>query len=405
MPNFKTKKEWITAAKALHFEKGLNAAQITEQIGLFPGWVLNNSSSGGIREVNSATKLKKDKLRADKAKVPDSTRQYFPDDNSHKTYKQTVGRDRSGINARTKQATVDSGTLYHKGHIQSSDLGGSTTSRNLHLENGSNNSSHGRTSPSRGALLNTGAPVDWNNDAINYLDPDGLPYEYTPQDKQRILNAPADKVDEVTAAVDKKRWDAINRNPDARPIRTNPNPRVSNPPTKQNFNGLSLSAFDRGMTPNQKLRIDRKTVKRLAALGLAAPSVLGYAASAAETGIRTNTAVRSGNPTDWLQAGLSGASLAADGVPGVGELVSTPADAINVGIDTYRDPNFKAEPNALAARQQQLKKSLQVNPKPQPQPKSEAGYQTIGRVAQQGFNALKSSAQNNVNAALSAFGF
>ena len=146
------------------------------------------------------------------------------------------------------------------------------------------------------------------------------------------------------------------------------------------------------MTPNQKLRIDRKTVKRLAVLGLAAPSVLGTAVSAAETGIRTNTAVRSGNPTDWLQAAMSGTSLAADAVlPLVGELVSTPADAINVGIDTYRDPNFKAEPNALAARQQQLKKSLQVNPKPQPQPKSEAGYQTIGRVAQQGFNALKSS--------------
>jgi hypothetical protein len=153
------------------------------------------------------------------------------------------------------------------------------------------------------------------------------------------------------------------------------------------------------------LKVDRKTLKKLALVGLAAPSVLGTAASAAETGIRTNTAVRSGNPIDWLQAGLSGASLAADGVPVFGELVSTPADAINVGIDTYRDPGFKAQPNALAARQQQLTNSLQVNPKPKPQPKSEAGYQTISRVAQQGLNALKSSAQNNINAALSAFGF
>jgi len=246
MPKFKDDKEWFKEAKRLHLEQGLNAAQIKEKIGFYPGFRINNSSSKGIDKVNLAVKLKKDPLRNSKGKVPESTRHFFPNDESHKPYPQTVGRDKSGINTRTRQATLDRGILYNKGHIQSSDLGGSTTSRNLRLENGSNNYSHGRVSPSRGALLNTGAPVDWNNDAINYLDPDGLPYEYSPQARQRILNAPADMVDEVTAQVDKEVWDRINKNPDARPIRTNPNPRVSNPPTKQNFPGLTRDAFNQG---------------------------------------------------------------------------------------------------------------------------------------------------------------
>ena len=209
---------------------------------------------------------------------------------------------------------------YNKGHIQSSDLGGSTTSRNLRLENGSNNSSHGRVSPSRGALLNTGTPVNWDNDAINYLDPDGLPLEYSPKDKQRILNAPADMVDEVTAQVDKEVWDRINKNPDARPIRTNPNPRISNPPTKQNFNGLSISAFDRGMTPNQTLRILKKGAKGVTsaipgpiddfvvggamALGAGGLALLGGASPAAAGQVTMDTGV------DIATGDLDGGTLA-----------------------------------------------------------------------------------------------
>jgi hypothetical protein len=247
MPEFKTKKEWWQAAQKLQREQGLNAAQIKEKIGLFDGWRLDNSKSKGLTAVNLATKLKKDTLRAEKGKVPESTRSLFPDDKSHKTYRQSVNRDTLGVNQRTRQASQDSGITYHKGHIQASAEGGPTSSRGLRLENGSNNSSHGRTSPPRGALLNTGAPVDWNNDAINYLDPSGLPTEYSPKDKQAILNAPADKVDEVTAAVDKKIWDRIKMNPDARPIRTNPNPNISNPPKKQNFHGLTRDAFNQGV--------------------------------------------------------------------------------------------------------------------------------------------------------------
>jgi hypothetical protein len=128
--------------------------------------------------------------------------------------------------------------------------------------------------------------------------------------------------------------------------------------------------------------------KQLAQMGILSASVLGLGASAAETGLRTKQAVETGNLTDWSQAALSGASLVSDALPIAGELVSTPADAINVAIDTYREPGFKAAPNPLEARTQQLQQSLQSNPKPIPEPKAEAGYETLGRLGSEAANNL-----------------
>ena len=87
----------------------------------------------------------------------------------------------------------------------------------------------------------------------------------------------------------------------------------------------------------QSLSLDRKQLKMLAAAGLAAPSVLGTAASAAETKGRAELALKTKNPIDALQTGLSAASLAGDFVPVAGELISTPADAANLVIDGVRD--------------------------------------------------------------------
>lgn len=77
--------------------------------------------------------------------------------------------------------------------------------------------------------------------------------------------------------------------------------------------------------------------KALAAAGLMLPSFAGLAASAAETKMRTDKAMETGNPLDKLQAGIAGTSLAADAVPVVGEAVSTPADLTNVAIDEGRE--------------------------------------------------------------------
>jgi hypothetical protein len=92
----------------------------------------------------------------------------------------------------------------------------------------------------------------------------------------------------------------------------------------------------------------RKALKALAAAGLAAPSVIGTAASAAETTGRAQLATQTKNPMDWLQTGLSGLSLLADFIPGVGELISSPADLANLTIDGHREPKtVKSQVEAL----------------------------------------------------------
>jgi hypothetical protein len=91
-------------------------------------------------------------------------------------------------------------------------------------------------------------------------------------------------------------------------------------------------------------RINRKQLTALAATGVTTYSALGSAASAVETAGRTQLAQESGNPLDYVQAGLSGTSLAGDTIglfpPAgpVGEVVSTVADVANIGIDVARDP-------------------------------------------------------------------
>ena len=82
----------------------------------------------------------------------------------------------------------------------------------------------------------------------------------------------------------------------------------------------------------------RKALKALAAAGLAAPTVLGTASSAAETTGRAQLARHTGNPMDWVQTAISGLSGVADLIPGVGEFVSTPADIANLTIDGHREP-------------------------------------------------------------------
>jgi hypothetical protein len=301
MPKFKDDKEWFKEAKRLHQEQGLNASQIREKIGFHEGYRIDNSGSKGIRKINLATKLKKDTARNAKSKAPESTRQFFDSDESYQKYLDANAQDLRGIQSRTSKASKDSGTLYHKGHMQSSKEGGSWTSRNFRLENGSNNSSHGQTSPSRASLLTSGTPVDWDGDAINYLDPSGLPQEYTPKDKQRIQNAPADKVDEVTAQVDAERWKAIKENPDARPIRTNPNPQRRGPTTTQQFQGLTIDSHKPGtrLPRKGKLKIPKVNIPLAGGL-LAGGAALLSGGSPAQA---LESLVEAENPIENLDAG------------------------------------------------------------------------------------------------------
>ena len=90
-------------------------------------------------------------------------------------------------------------------------------------------------------------------------------------------------------------------------------------------------------TVNGSIRLNRARMTALAGAGLAGFSMLGTAASAAETVGRGQIAAKTKDPMDIVQAGLSGLSLAGDVIPVVGEVVSTPADALNMAIDRRRE--------------------------------------------------------------------
>ena len=91
------------------------------------------------------------------------------------------------------------------------------------------------------------------------------------------------------------------------------------------------------------VKFKRAQMTALAGAGLAGVSMLGTAASAAETVGRGQIAAETKDPMDIVQAGLSGLSLAGDVVPVVGEVVSTPADLLNMAIDRRRERATEAE--------------------------------------------------------------
>lgn len=138
-------------------------------------------------------------------------------------------------------------------------------------------------------------------------------------------------------------------------------------------------ATPRGPTATTKgvpkgLMPDRKTLRAMAAAGIMAPSVLGSMASAAETAGRVQLARETGNPVDWLQAGLAGASSAGDlaGYTGAlaipGEVVSTAADLANVAIDTARMP--APRPTAIPKAQTRQRTATAARTQGQVMPKA-----------------------------------
>ena len=124
----------------------------------------------------------------------------------------------------------------------------------------------------------------------------------------------------------------------------------------------------------QRLMPDRKALRAMAAAGIAAPSLLGTAASAAETTGRVQLARQTGNPVDWIQAGLAGASSAGDiaGYTGAlalpGEVISTAADLANVAIDTARMPTPR--PTAIPKAQTRQRTATAARTQGQVMPKA-----------------------------------
>ena len=355
-----TDREWRAEGRRLFREEGLTIKQIADKIGKRDGIRIENSNSQGIKF--RPTSIRADRIKAEK--VPDSNRALFISDESFETYKKSVAQDKLGIDARTRQASQDRGIKYNKGHGQSARTGGPTSSRNLMLENGSRNSAHGQANPSNGGLLNSGVSTSWKADAINYQDSSGLPLEYTPKDKAQIRNAPADMVDEVTAEVDAARWKAIKENPNARPIRTNPNPQIKNPPTKQNFHGLTIDQTRPGIPK------PRKSGKLAKALKI--PLVGGLVAGATTLASGGDAMAALGNAID-AENPLDGGALAD------GTVTGWEADQRNNPLH-----NGKYGPNAPRPGQRERAAQLKVNPN------DERGYETIGRFVKDGWNTMKS---------------
>ena len=367
--------EWRKEGRRLKRE-GLSIEKIQEKIGKYNGtFRLENSNSKGINFRNVSIR----NARAELEKVPESSRDLFPkgldpkDPNSFETYKGKVAQDKLGIDARTKLASQERGIKYNKGHGQSAKTGGPTSSRNLMLENGSRNSGHGAANPSRGSLLNTGVSTSWTEDAINYQDSSGLPLELTPKDKQTIRDAPVDKVDEVTAEVDAKRWKAIKENPNARPIRTNPNPQVVNPPTKQNFQGLTIDKTRPGVKlPRAGKKLASKALKFVPIAG--GIDALSRSAAAAQKG-------------DYATAGVHVAEAIVGELPyGDGAIELVTGSGVSDGTVTGQQRDRAARPSYYGKNGPDLTTPEQSNRAAllRKDPTQERGYETIQRVIQQG---------------------
>tara|TARA_Y100000401_G_C8299857_1_gene213421 strand:+ start:102 stop:1070 length:969 start_codon:yes stop_codon:yes gene_type:complete len=97
-----------------------------------------------------------------------------------------------------------------------------------------------------------------------------------------------------------------------------------------------------GMSPRARIRS--------LAIASAIPGFLGTAADAAETTLRTDVAVKSGNPVDYIQAGISGVTTAT-GAVGFLEPLGMPLELLNMSIDQHREglPQIRGRSGAARA--------------------------------------------------------
>ena len=165
------------------------------------------------------------------------------------------------------------------------------------------------------------------------------------------------------------------------------------PEAIKEFRNLNVQYTPVLETVGGSIRLNRARMTALAGAGLAGFSWLGTAASAAETVGRGQIAAQTKNPLDFIQTGLSALSTAADVVPVIGEVVSTPADAANVLIDTAResakaikDPKVRAED--IGAYRKAMKPHLYPSkpPKVKTKPKEKS---TIEKVIDDPMNELE----------------
>jgi hypothetical protein len=258
--------------------------------------------------------------------VPERLRERFDSDEAFEEYKKYV-KSGNATNQKLSSQAGELGTKFNKGHIVAVGAGGSHDPMAQRLESEAGNKSSqnvGEIPPDR--LAATGTPRNWDEAVTMYQNPDNVPTELTPQDKQRIWQG------EDPDIVYGQRQSQIDANPLARP---NPN-RVAKLQPGLNVKGGVVNFSTKGLIGRGLARA-------------ALPSVIGGAASlalgAGDVQAREERAQQDPSFINKFQAGLARTEQAADVagmVPGpqttVAEPVGFGAGLTNVAIDIARDP-------------------------------------------------------------------
>jgi len=245
------------------------------------------------------------------------------------------------IQDEIKRANAVSIDEIQKGHVKSLAAGGPDVSANIRPETRAYNASTKGMSPIDEALVAQGRPRNAVDAFLQWKHPEGTPKvtDFTYEQRGRLEAAKtSEEVDDLL-----NEFGAQNKKPPRAIDQLNLSRQEQDILSKLDVEKKAdlLSQIKQARAKNIPLKT------QLAAAGLAGFSWLGTAASAAETGIRGKEAYdafQEGNIMKGLadagQTFLSGVSTAADLVPVAGELVSTPADALNIAFDKARnDPS------------------------------------------------------------------
>ena len=219
--------------------------------------------------------------------VPERLRERFDSDEAFEEYKKYVKKG-NAANQKLSSKAGESGAKFNKGHIVAVGAGGSHDPMAQRLESEAGNKSSqnvGEIPPDR--LAATGTPRNWDEAVTMYQNPDYVPTELTPQDKQRIWAG------EDPDIVYKQRQTQIDANPLARP---NANRVAKLQPQVEVGNGSMH------FKPNQALRVAR----------MAAPLVASIPISLATSAMSASSAVKEPTANNIEDAVWDGANLAAD---------------------------------------------------------------------------------------------
>jgi len=413
--------EWLKAAEArLGFNRQIRSAKTGQELSIVAGKQLEDPKQkfaknrvGSVFPLeigdNGKVRFNKRKYMSAEGGLPRPVYDLISSKHGQEvadTYQKAVRKEWKTMGDVGRELAAKTGIPFDRGHWLSNKYGGAESARAGALEIAVLNRLHGAaprgnierlkvTGRTSSGWLDDFYEWDFTNNKLNVLGSEHLKVA----DLQEIVNGTKDP--NQIAAQRLAEWEARGRTPDPDPIgnifgsqlggetinqqrlrmmeeqldsvsKTGIDPQTGNPVSPERLDELQRGA--KAAKKSTKLMPDRKTLRAMAAAGIMAPSVLGSMASAAETTGRVQLARQTGNPVDWIQAGLAGASSAGDlaGYTGAlaipGEVVSTAADLANVAIDTARMP--APRPTAIPQAQTRQRTATAARTQGQVMPKA-----------------------------------